>query len=162
MGRAFRSFFFAFVCIVAGTWLLCSPRDEQPTVAPVSSGAAAAAVDQPSPTEATAGTAESPAPASRIGFRSRQRLEEHFTKHGAEFNVPTASAYLSLAQQLRDAPPGDDVLEITRPTDGVISKFDRRSGAFLAFDPDSTIRTFFKPNDGEAYFRRQARRTPRT
>ncbi len=28
----------------------------------------------------------------------------------------------------------------------------------LAFDPDLTIRTYFKPNDGERYFRRQGRR----
>ena len=35
---------------------------------------------------------------------------------------------------------------------------DRSTGAFVAFDADSTIRTFFKPNDGEAYFERQARR----
>jgi len=26
MGRAFRSFFFALLCLAAGTWLLCSPR----------------------------------------------------------------------------------------------------------------------------------------
>jgi hypothetical protein len=32
--------------------------------------------------------------------------------------------------------------------------------AFLAVNRDGTIRTFFKPNDGEAYFRRQASRTP--
>jgi pyocin large subunit-like protein len=52
------------------------------------------------------------------------------------------------------------VLEIRRPSDGVVSRFDRRSGAFLAFDSDGTIRTFFRPNDGESYFRRQARRAP--
>ena len=42
--------------------------------------------------------------------------------------------------------------------DGRITRFDRTSGAFLAFDRDGIIRTFFRPNDGEAYFRRQAER----
>ena len=41
---------------------------------------------------------------------------------------------------------------------GVVTKFDRRSGAFIAYNADRTIRTFFIPVDGERYFRRQARR----
>jgi len=40
----------------------------------------------------------------------------------------------------------------------VVTRFDRTSGAFLAFNSDGVIRTFFKPNDGERYFRRQAER----
>jgi pyocin large subunit-like protein len=66
-------------------------------------------------------------------------------------------AYLQAAQTLRDAPTGGDVLEVRR-ADGVISRFDRRDGSFIAVNPDGTIRTFFRPNDGEAYFRRQATR----
>nr|MCU0635243.1 hypothetical protein [Gemmatimonadaceae bacterium] len=72
----------------------------------------------------------------------------------------TIDEYLRRAQQLRDRPLSDDVLELVRPADGVVSRFERSSGAFLAFNRDYTIRTFFKPNDGEAYFRRQARRRP--
>ena len=59
--------------------------------------------------------------------------------------------YLLEAQQLRDAPVGGDVEEIVR-SDGSSSRFDRKSGAFLAFNSDGTIRTFFKPNNGESYF----------
>lgn len=66
--------------------------------------------------------------------------------------------YLHLAQSLRDRPAGGAVLEAVRG-DGVVTRFDRASGAFLACDPDGTIRTFFKPHDGEAYFRRQLART---
>lgn len=96
---------------------------------------------------------------ANVGFRSKARLTEHFEKHGAEFGTITIDDYLARAQALRDARAGGDVLEIVRP-DGVVSRFDRRSGAFLAFDRDGTIRTFFKPNDGERYFKRQSRRTP--
>ena len=63
-----------------------------------------------------------------------------------------------MAQLLRDAPLGSTVLEIRRP-DGTVSRFDRASGAFIAFDADGTIRTFFKPNDGEVYFSRQLKRS---
>ena len=101
-------------------------------------------------------------PASRwgadVGFRSRARLEEHFEKHGGELHAASAADYLRLAQALRDRPAGGDVLETVR-ADGVVSRFDRASGAVLAFDADGTIRTYFRPNDGERYFRRQAGRT---
>lgn len=72
----------------------------------------------------------------------------------------TESQYLSMAQTLRDEPVSSNVLEIVRDADRVVSRFDKRTGAFLAFDRDGTIRTFFKPNDGERYFRRQATRPP--
>ena len=152
MGRAFRSFLFAGVCIALGTWLLLNPRGSQPGPEPVTSA--------PAPSPRASVPPVPPRAPSAVGFRTAERLADHFAKHGAEFNAPNANAYLVLAQTLRATPPAGDVLEIVRPTDGVISKFDRQSGAFIAFDADSTIRTFFKPNDGEAYFRRQARRRP--
>ena len=91
------------------------------------------------------------------GFRSRKQFDEHYAKHGREFGNVTQSEYLHLAQQLRDAPAGGPVLEIVK-SDGIVTRFDKRSGAFGAYNPDRTIRTFFKPNDGERYFRRQASR----
>jgi hypothetical protein len=93
-----------------------------------------------------------------IGFRSRKQFDEHFAKHGREFGAVSQLEYLYEAQQLRDAPVGGDVEEIVR-SDGSSSRFDRKSGAFLAFNSDGTIRTFFKPNNGESYFRRQAERS---
>jgi pyocin large subunit-like protein len=92
-----------------------------------------------------------------VGFRSRTQLDEHFAKHGAEFGRVTRQEYLRAAQALRDAPVGGNIEELNR-ADGTIARYDRASGAFIAFDSDGIIRTFFKPNDGEAYFRRQARR----
>jgi hypothetical protein len=94
---------------------------------------------------------------AEIGFRDPVRLAEHFEKHGAEFGDIPVDAYLLLAQSLRDRPPGGDVLEKVRQ-DGVITRFDRATGSFLAFDRDLTIRTFFRPNDGESYFARQGLR----
>jgi len=90
------------------------------------------------------------------GFRSPELLEEHYQKHGAEFGNISETQYLHLAQQLRDTPPGNGILEHDR-RDGVITKFDRHNGYFGAYDSDGTIRTFFIPNDGERYFERQAR-----
>lgn len=93
------------------------------------------------------------------GFRSKRQYDDHYTKHGAEFGKITKQQYLELAQALRDAKPSRDILEAKR-SDGVITKFDRKKGYFGAFNADRTIRTFFIPNDGERYFRRQAARPP--
>jgi pyocin large subunit-like protein len=91
------------------------------------------------------------------GFTSTRSLDEHYEKHGPEFGAVTKAQYLAMAQALRDVAAGGPVLEAVRK-DGVITRYDRDSGAFIAVNPDRTIRTFFKPNDGERYFRRQAER----
>ena len=91
------------------------------------------------------------------GFRSRAQFNEHYAKHGREFGNISQQEYLQRAQALRDAPAGGPILEADKPG-GVVTKFDRRSGAFIAYNADRTIRTFFIPVDGERYFRRQARR----
>lgn len=95
--------------------------------------------------------------ASGPGFRSPKQLNEHYAKHGAEFGNITKQVYLEKAQQLRDAPVSKTILEAVR-SDKVVTRFDRTQGYFGAYNPDRTIRTFFVPNDGERYFRRQAQR----
>jgi pyocin large subunit-like protein len=97
------------------------------------------------------------AAAGGVGFRSKRLLDQHYSKHGQEFGHISKAEYLRLAQQLRDAPPGGKILEAARG-DGVVTKFDRSNGHFIAYEADGTIRTFFIPVQGESYFRRQARR----
>jgi pyocin large subunit-like protein len=94
---------------------------------------------------------------AEIGFATRRKFLDHYDKHGAEFGSISREEYLRRAQALRDSPVGGDILETVR-ADGVITRFDRKTGAFLAFNSDLTIRTYFKPNDGERYFRRQSKR----
>jgi pyocin large subunit-like protein len=90
-------------------------------------------------------------------FRTQRLLDQHYAKHGHEFGRISKAEYLALAQELRDAPVGDPVLEAKR-RDGVFTRFHRRRGHFGAYNADLTIRTFFIPVRGEEYFRRQARR----
>ena len=94
---------------------------------------------------------------SAIGFASRQKLLEHYQKHGSEFGSITIEEYLRKAQAMRDQSVGGDLLEFVR-TDGVVTRFDRSTGAFIAFNSNGTLRTFFKPNAGESYFLRQRNR----
>ena len=92
-----------------------------------------------------------------VGFADQRRLDEHFEKHGAEFGTISKQDYLHQAQLLRDAKVGEPILEIVR-RDGVVTRFDRQTGTFIAYNSNGVIRTFFKPNDGERYWRRQAER----
>ncbi len=91
------------------------------------------------------------------GFTSKRNFDEHYAKHGREFGNISPAEYLERAQALRDAPVGGPILQVVK-ANGVITRFDRKSGAFGAYNPDRTIRTFFIPNDGERYFHRQANR----
>src|SRR5215471_12113882 len=91
------------------------------------------------------------------GFRTRKAFDEHYAKHGREFGNISQDEYLHRAQALRDTPHGGPILEADKPG-GIVTKFDRRTGYFIAYNSDRTIRTFFIPNDGERYFHRQAKR----
>ena len=93
-----------------------------------------------------------------VGFADERRLDQHYEKHGHEFGRITKQDYLRQAQLLRDTKVEGPVLEAVR-SDGVTTRFDRETGAFVAFNTRTgVIRTYFKPNDGERYFRRQADR----
>jgi hypothetical protein len=94
-----------------------------------------------------------------VGFTSKEKLAEHFVKHGGEFGKITQQEYLQVAQELRDCSAGGDVLEYLRKDGTGGSRYDRTSGVFIAFNADGTLRTCFKPNDGEQYFWRQSRRS---
>jgi hypothetical protein len=112
-------------------------------------------------TSATVIASEERSPSVRhpdIGFASRSRLESHWRKHGNEFGKPSLQEYLRMAQELRDAPLSDQVIE-ERQRRGNLARFDRRNGAFLAYDEDLTIRTYFRPDDGEDYFWRAIKAT---
>jgi pyocin large subunit-like protein len=127
-------------------------------VEPGTSTPPAAVAAQPAPP--TAQQAAQQLQTQDPGFRSRGSFEDHYRKHGREFGAVSADEYLALAQRLRDAPVGGDILEIVREVDGVITRYDRSNQHFGAYNRDGTIRTFFIPNDGESYFRRQALRRP--
>lgn len=94
------------------------------------------------------------------GFRDPRKLVDHFERHGADFAARDAAEYDRLSCALRDAPLSKDVLELER-ADGVVCRFRRSDGAFLAAKPDGTVLTFFKPERGESYFRGQLERDSR-
>ena len=118
-----------------------------------------AALSAPGP--AAGSPAETPAPGAfgaAVGFRSATRLEEHFRKHGREFDAPLCRRIPASGAGAAGPARGRRRCSSTYAADGVVTRFDRASGAFIAFGADGVIRTFFRPNDGERYFERQATR----
>ena len=67
-------------------------------------------------------------------FAPRRACASTTRSTGANSAASRRQEYLALAQALRDRPLGPRVVEAARP-DGVVTRFDRDSGAFLAFDP---------------------------
>ena len=94
-----------------------------------------------------------------IGFKSTSQLDSHYAKHGREFGSVSKPVYLLMAQQLRDAPLSSTVIEAWQAR-GNWARYNRTSGGFIAFRQDKVILTFFRPDDGEAYFRRASDRKP--
>lgn len=93
-----------------------------------------------------------------VGFRNQEALREHWSKHGRQWGKVSMAEYLFLAQELWDTDPDGRNVIVGFRNDGVVTKFDRRDGEFIAYNRNKVIRTFFKPDDGERYFNRQMRR----
>jgi hypothetical protein len=149
------------VAIVAGvSQMIGSGGDASSSSARQSDGSAAAAAPAQQSAISGDGTAESSDEVDRsVGFKSAAQLDSHYAKHRREFGSISKAEYLSQAQELRDAPLSDTIIEAWQAR-GNWSRFDRDSGSFIAFRNDRVILTFFRPDDGEAYFRRAAGRTP--
>lgn len=154
-----RLWLLGFAVVVLG--LLLAPGDLADQAAGLGD-VPRAGTSSPAPTKATPrGThqAENAALASETAcdFRDGPKLVDHHARHGADFGSRTPSDYLEVACRLRDAALSQNVVELRRK-DGVLCRFRRSDGAFLAYRSDGTILTCFKPERGERYFRDQLER----
>ncbi len=87
-----------------------------------------------------------------ISFRNENLLNEHYQKHGIEMGFSSASEYEAAARSVVvnskslhkiEAEDGDDVYYL------------ESSNELVIVSTDGYIRTYFKPNDGIAYYNRQ-------
>ena len=85
-------------------------------------------------------------------FRDWSRLEEHYKKHGEAMGYTSAEEYLAGANRVvknskslhkKEKEDGDDVY------------FLEETGELVVVSTDGYIRTYFKPEDGIAYYNRQ-------
>lgn len=85
-------------------------------------------------------------------FRKQQYLEEHFAKHGEEFDYETAEEYLAGANRVINDP---NSLYKTEAEDGDHIYYLESSNEFVVVSTDGYIRTYFKPSGGIDYYNRQ-------
>lgn len=90
--------------------------------------------------------------ANDISFRNSELLNEHFQKHGVEMGFSSASAYEEAA---REVVQDSNSLHKIEAEDGDDVYYLKSTNEFVIVSTDGYIRTYFKPEDGIAYFNRQ-------
>lgn len=85
-------------------------------------------------------------------FRNDDYLEQHFEKHKEDFDYRTKEEYLSGANRVIAS---KDALHNIEKEDGDDVYYLEATNEFVIVSTDGYIRTYFKPNDGIAYFHRQ-------
>ncbi len=85
-------------------------------------------------------------------FRNRYLLEQHFEKHGGDFDYDTAEEYENGASAVINNPKA---LHKTEAEDGDDVYFVEKTGEFVVLSTDGYIRTYFRPRNGIKYFNRQ-------
>lgn len=97
-------------------------------------------------------TVPAPAVTYTYNFRKAEYLQEHFAKHGAEFGYASAEEYLAGANRVIASA---DVLHKLEAEDGDDVYYLEATNEFVIVSTDGFLRTYFKPEDGKAYFDRQ-------
>lgn len=85
-------------------------------------------------------------------FRNNYLLDEHFKKHGGEFDYADASAYENGASAVVNDP---DALHKTEKDDGDDIYYLERTNELVIVSKDGYIRTYFKPDSGIKYYNKQ-------
>lgn len=90
--------------------------------------------------------------ANDISFRNSKLLNEHFQKHGVEMGFSSASAYEEAA---REVVQDSNSLHKIEAEDGDDVYYLKSTNELVIVSTDGYIRTYFKPEDGIAYYNRQ-------
>ena len=95
----------------------------------------------------------SKAPPARKTWGNYATLPDHFARHGADFHAKDAEDYARMAWELRQRAIAEG-LPAKLDEERVLRVYDPVSGAFAAYNPNGTTKTFFKPGS-RGYFERQ-------
>lgn len=94
--------------------------------------------------------------AVEYSFRTKNQLEQHFDKHGSEFDdyfgYDTPEEYEAGANDVINNP---DALYKTEKEDGDGVYYLEDTNEFVILSTDGYIRTYFRPSAGIDYFNRQ-------
>lgn len=91
-------------------------------------------------------------PITVYSFRKAEYLQEHFERHGAEFGYSSADEYLAGANRVIAS---SEALHKLEAEDGDDVYYLEATNEFVIVSTDGYLRTYFKPEDGKAYYDRQ-------
>lgn len=87
-----------------------------------------------------------------IMFRSEELWKEHYEKHGKQMGFESAEDYLAAANAVIQNP---NALHKKEKEDGDDLYYVKSTKDFVVVSTDGYLRTFFRPEDGIAYYNRQ-------
>jgi hypothetical protein len=109
--------------------------------------------DPPRPASSPPPREKSSAPPARQTWGNLASLQDHFDRHGADFNAKNPEDYARLAWEFLQRAKSTG-LPAKLEDDGVLRVFDPKTRAFAAYNRDGTTKTFFKVTSRD-YFERQ-------
>lgn len=87
-----------------------------------------------------------------LQFRNETMWEDHFKKHGNEFNYKNKEEYLKGANEVINSTSSKHK---TEAEDGDSIYYNESKNEIVFVSKDGYIRTYFKPSDGINYYNRQ-------
>lgn len=105
----------------------------------------------------TAAPAAPAAPPTRKIWNNTASLQDHFDRHGKDFNAKNPDDYARLAWEFLQRAKTEG-LPAKVDEEGVLRIFDPKTGAFGSYNAEGMAKTFFKPGSRD-YFERQPGRS---
>ncbi len=106
-------------------------------------------------------TAKGRHPFPDVLFVNKQKCNNHFTKHIAEFaeiGIMTMAQYRKETRRIIESPVGGDILgHIASVKNNQIIRYDKRLNLFVKGNPDKGVFTSFIPIEGIGYYIRMER-----
>ncbi len=94
------------------------------------------------------------APPTRQTWGNIHSLQDHFDRHGPDFQSRNPDDYAAEAWRFLQRAKAGELPMKWDSTDGTLRVFDPKTRAFAAYNRDGTTKTYFRPNNA-AYWQRQ-------
>ena len=94
------------------------------------------------------------APPTRQTWGSMDSLQDHFERHGPDFQSRSADEYAAQAWQFLQRARAEGLPMKLDETDGTVRVFDPKTRAFAAYNRFGKTKTYFRP-DSQGYWQRQ-------
>ena len=85
-------------------------------------------------------------------FRTKKLRDQHYEKHGIDMGFANADDYRKAASDVVNSP---DALHKTEKEDGDDIYYIESTNEFVVVSTDGYLRTYFKPDNGKAYYDKQ-------